>query len=117
MDKTPPLPSSYLSLLSLLPLTLALPPPSSPSPLFTNLCPLPLLFFFQVEPEFGSVYIDGVDTRTLGLHHLRSKMSIIPQDPFLYKGTVRRNLDPLSDHDDAELWDVLEVVGLKIAIR
>jgi len=71
-----------------------------------------LALFRMVEPEGGRVTIDGVDTRTLGVQHLRSKMSIIPQDPFMYKGTVRRNLDPLEQYQDAELWAVLESVGL-----
>ncbi|KAG1673861.1 hypothetical protein FOA52_012886 [Chlamydomonas sp. UWO 241] len=75
-----------------------------------------LALFRMVEPEGGRVLIDGVDTSTLGVRHLRSKMSIIPQDPFLYAGTVRRNLDPLEEYSEPQLWDVLESVGLKPAI-
>lgn len=75
-----------------------------------------LALFRMVEPEAGTVVIDGVDVSTLGVRHLRSKMSIIPQDPFLYKGTVRRNLDPLENHNETELWEVVETVGLKPAI-
>ncbi|KAG1666954.1 hypothetical protein FOA52_004237 [Chlamydomonas sp. UWO 241] len=75
-----------------------------------------LALFRMVEPASGRVLIDGVDCATLGVHHLRSKMSIIPQDPFMYKGTVRRNLDPLEEHGDEALWEVLEAVGLKVPI-
>ena len=55
--------------------------------------------------------IDGVNTKEIGLHNFRQKMSIIPQDPVLFSGTMRYNLDPFSDFSDAELWDVLEQVG------
>ena len=53
-----------------------------------------LALFRIVEPAAGSIKIDGVDVTTLGLHTLRSKMAMIPQDPFMFAGTVRSNLDP-----------------------
>lgn len=59
------------------------------------------------ELESGAVYIDGVDISKLGLYELRSKLSIIPQDPVLFKGTIRKNIDPFSERTDDELWDAL----------
>ncbi|GLC46288.1 hypothetical protein PLESTB_000995200 [Pleodorina starrii] len=75
-----------------------------------------LALFRMVEPESGFIAIDGVNISTLGLRHLRSVMSIIPQDPFMFSGTVRHNLDPFSRAKDEELWKAVEAVGLKPAI-
>ncbi|KAM4699820.1 ATP-binding cassette sub-family C member 4 [Discoglossus pictus] len=72
--------------------------------------------FRLAEPE-GKIWIDRFLTSELGLHDLRKKMSIIPQEPVLFTGTMRKNLDPFDEHTDEELWDVLEEVQLKDAIE
>ncbi|XP_075056002.1 ATP-binding cassette sub-family C member 4 isoform X1 [Mixophyes fleayi] len=72
--------------------------------------------FRLAEPE-GKIWIDRLLTSELGLHDLRKKMSIIPQEPVLFTGTMRKNLDPFDEHSDEELWDVLGEVQLKDAIE
>jgi ABC-type multidrug transport system fused ATPase/permease subunit len=69
--------------------------------------------FRTLEATNGSIVIDGVDISTLGLNVLRSSISIIPQEPTLFIGTIRYNLDPFEQHTDEDLWHVLELVKLK----
>ncbi|KAB8304597.1 hypothetical protein EYC80_003974 [Monilinia laxa] len=63
--------------------------------------------FRLVEISGGSITVDGVDISKVGLHDLRSRLAIIPQDPTLFKGTIRSNLDPFGEHSDLELWSAL----------
>ncbi|KAJ1148481.1 hypothetical protein NDU88_001316 [Pleurodeles waltl] len=72
-----------------------------------------MALFRMMELEKGQILIDNISTRLVGLETLRSKLAIIPQDPFLFSGTIRENLDPRGCHLDAELYQVLEQCHLK----
>ncbi|KAF7154713.1 hypothetical protein RHSIM_Rhsim01G0096600 [Rhododendron simsii] len=66
--------------------------------------------FCLIEPTEGSIIVDGKNLSTLGLHDLRSHLGVIPQDPTLFSGSVRSNLDPLMEHTGLEIWALREAV-------
>jgi ATP-binding cassette subfamily C (CFTR/MRP) protein 4 len=65
---------------------------------------------FRLAKVEGVIEIDGINTGNIALEDLRRHISIIPQDPVLFSGTLRRNLDPFNEYSDKLLWEVLEEV-------
>ncbi|KAI7735014.1 hypothetical protein M8C21_016194, partial [Ambrosia artemisiifolia] len=74
------------------------------------------VMFRLVEPSSGSITIDGINISTLGLHDLRSRFGIIPQEPILFAGTVRTNIDPIGQHSDEEIWRILSTWPMRIFV-
>ncbi|XP_026467463.1 probable multidrug resistance-associated protein lethal(2)03659 [Ctenocephalides felis] len=72
---------------------------------------------FRLAPLEGSIIIDGLETGRINLDALRSKLSIIPQDPVLFNGTLRYNLDPFGKYDDSEMWHALDLVDMKNSVN
>ncbi|XP_029169040.1 probable multidrug resistance-associated protein lethal(2)03659 [Nylanderia fulva] len=68
---------------------------------------------FRLACVEGEIHIDDISTSTIALHNFRSKISIIPQEPFLFSSSLRRNLDPFDQYSDAILWQALQDVELK----
>ncbi|XP_060190067.1 ABC transporter C family member 3-like [Lycium barbarum] len=73
--------------------------------------------FRIVDPVAGQIKIDGTNISSIGLHDLRSRLSIIPQDPTMFEGTVRSNLDPLEEHSDEQIWEALDKCQLGDEVR
>lgn len=71
---------------------------------------------FRMAHIEGKMLIDGIDTNDIPLNSLRSKISIIPQEPIIFSGTLRSNLDALNEYSDAEIWRAIEQVHLKSVI-
>ncbi|KAG7459398.1 hypothetical protein MATL_G00210320 [Megalops atlanticus] len=74
---------------------------------------LALGIFRILEATKGDIYIDGINIAEIGLHDLRSRITIIPQDPVLFSGSLRMNLDPFDAYSDQEVWSALELAHLK----
>lgn len=72
---------------------------------------------FRMPRPTGHVIIDGVDICDANLQRSRQAMSVITQNPILFTGSLRMNLDPFDEHDDRELWDALEQASLKSMVK
>ncbi|XP_058061275.1 multidrug resistance-associated protein 1-like [Anopheles bellator] len=78
---------------------------------------LTLGLFRIVEAAGGQIVIDGLDISSMGLHQLRSRLTIIPQDPVLFSGTLRANVDPFKSYSDDQVWKALELSHLKTFVK
>lgn len=78
---------------------------------------LTLAIFRIIEAVNGHIEIDNVNTSLIGLYDLRSKLSIIPQDSQIFKGTIRSNIDPVNQYSDDDLWEALELSHLKDHVK
>ncbi|KAK9886057.1 hypothetical protein WA026_014840 [Henosepilachna vigintioctopunctata] len=78
---------------------------------------LTLSLFRIIEPHQGIIEIDGINIAEIGLHALRSRLTIIPQDAVLFSGTLRMNLDPFNAKSDEEVWATLEQAHLKAFVK
>ncbi|XP_012522703.2 ATP-binding cassette sub-family C member Sur [Monomorium pharaonis] len=72
-----------------------------------------MALFQLIEISQGRILLDGIDIRQVPLRTLRSRLSAIPQDAIMFSGTIRENLDPLSEHEDREIWRALELSQIK----
>lgn len=78
---------------------------------------LTLALFRIIESAGGKIIIDDIDISKIGLHSLRSRLTIIPQDPVLFSGTLRMNIDPFNSYSDDAVWTALENSHLKLFVK
>ena len=78
---------------------------------------LTLALFRIVEAAGGKIIIDDIDISGIGLHSLRSRLTIIPQDPVLFSGSLRMNIDPFNAYSDDAIWQALEHSHLKAFVK
>ncbi|KIY96840.1 ATP-binding cassette transporter [Monoraphidium neglectum] len=79
---------------------------------------LMMTLFRMVEPCGGAIYIDGLDMSKIGLTDLRSRLSLVPQDPVIFSGSVRSNLDPFGQApSDVVIWEALRQAGIDELVR
>ncbi|KAJ2852405.1 ATP-binding cassette glutathione S-conjugate transporter ycf1 [Coemansia brasiliensis] len=71
----------------------------------------------MVEPDSGRIIIDGIDISTIGLYDLRSRIGIIPQDPALFFGSIRDNLDPMNEYSDDEVWTAIRAAKIEYLLE
>lgn len=76
-----------------------------------------LSLFRLIEASGGKIVIDDVNIADIGLHSLRTRLTIIPQDPVLFSGSLRMNIDPFNSHTDDEIWIALEHAHLKTFVK
>jgi len=78
---------------------------------------LTLALFRILESTAGSIFIDGEDISKMGIHDLRRQITVIPQDPIIFSGTLRLNLDPFDEYTDETVWRALELAHLKPFVK
>ncbi|VDO16698.1 unnamed protein product [Rodentolepis nana] len=74
---------------------------------------LVLALFRIIEPTGGEIRLDGINISEIGLHDIRGRITLIPQDPVLFSGTLRFNLDPFSNYTDEAIWEALSTANLR----
>jgi ATP-binding cassette subfamily C (CFTR/MRP) protein 1 len=70
-----------------------------------------------VEPSAGRILIDNINIAHINLDTIRSRLTVVPQDPFLFSGSIRLNLDPCNAFNDFDLWNALELAHMKAFVE
>nr|CDS29611.2 canalicular multispecific organic anion [Hymenolepis microstoma] len=78
---------------------------------------LVLALFRIIEPTEGEIRLDGINISEIGLHDIRGRITLIPQDPVLFSGTLRFNLDPFNDYTDEAVWEALSTANLRCFVE